>query len=147
MPTPVMYNQFCLKQNNGNAIDLDGTGIKVMLVTASYTPNQAHDFIDDADANEVTGSNYTADGEAIANPAIALDSNTVEWTHDDVVWAQHASGFTNARYAIWYHDTGTPATSKLIMYMDLGGDKGNQSGPLTLDVNPATGVVNVTHTP
>lgn len=144
MGTPVVFNQFKLKQNNGNSIDLDSTGIKVMIVTNSYTPSQSHDFIDDANANEVSGTNYTAGGTALSGITLALDSNTVEWVHDDITWTQHASGFSTGRTFIWYHDTGTPATSKLIMYQQESSDFGNVAGDLTLDGSAATGVLNVT---
>lgn len=144
MGTPVLYDQFKLKQHNGNAIDLDTDPIKVMIVTNAYTPNQAHDFIDDANANEVSGTNYTAGGDAIAGAAIALDGSTVEWVHNDITWTQSGAGFSNGRTFIWYHDTGTPATSKLIMYMQEGADFGNVSGDLTLDADAATGVLQFT---
>lgn len=142
MGTPVVYNQFKLKQHNGNAIDLDTDTIKVMIVTSSYTPSQAHDFIDDANANEVSGTNYSAGGTAISGVSLALDSNTVEWIHDDITWSQHASGFSTGRTYIWYKDTGTPATSPLIMYMSEASDFGNVAGDLTLDGDATTGVLN-----
>lgn len=141
MATPVVYANFKLRQLNGNAGDLDAAAaVKVGLITASYTPAAATDTeFSVIDANEVSGTNYTAGGEAVANPSVALDSSTAEWTHDDVTWSQHASGFNDARYAVWYF----VATGDLIMYMDLGGNKGNVDGDLTLDVTPATGVLNV----
>lgn len=147
MPTPVVYAAFKLKQNNGNAINFDtpgGNGIKVMFVTSSYTPDsEAHDFIDDVSANEVSGTGYTAGGVAVTNTAIALDGGTAEWSHDDVTISQNAGGFSDARYAVWYHDTGTESTSKLIMYMDLSSDRGNVSGDLTLDADAGTGVLQI----
>ena len=48
MPTPVLYNKWIEATLDGNAVDLDSTSIKIALVTASYTPDQAHDFFDDA---------------------------------------------------------------------------------------------------
>ena len=46
----------------------------------------------------------------------------------DITWSQDASGFEDARYAILYKDSGAAATSPLIAYADLGGDKGNKAG-------------------
>lgn len=143
MGTPTLYNQFKLKQNNGNAIDLDAASIKVMIVTSAYTPNQAHDFKDDI-TNEVSGTNYTAGGTAIGGVTLALDGNTVEWIHNDITWAMSGGGFANGRTFIWYEDTGNAATSKLIMYMQEGADFGNTGGDLILDASATTGVMNAT---
>lgn len=144
MGTPVIYNQFKLRQNNGNAIDLDTDTIKVMIVTNAYTPNQAHDFINDANANEVSGTGYTAGGTAITGVTLALDGNTVEWIHNDITWAQNGAGFSTGRTFIWYKDTGSAATSPVIMYMTEAADFGNVSGALTLDGSATTGVLNIT---
>lgn len=143
MPTPVVFDQFKLKQNNGNAIDLDTDTIKVMIVTNTYVPSQTHDFKDDV-TNEVSGSNYTAGGTAISGVTLALDGSTVEWIHADITWLQHASGFSNGRHFIWYKDTGVASTSPLIMYMTNGADFGNVAGDLVLDGSATTGVLNVT---
>lgn len=143
MGTPVVYNQFKLKQNNGNAIDLDNDTIKVMIVTNSYTPSQAHDFIDDANANQVSGTNYTAGGATIAGVTLALSSNTAQWVHNDITWSQHASGFTTGRTFIWYKDTGAAATSPLIMYMTEAADFGNVTSDLLLDGSASTGVLGI----
>jgi len=145
MPTPVSYINFLLKQNNGNGVDLDTATIKVMVVTNSYTPSRTgDDFIDDANTNEVTGTNYTAGGTAIAGVTLAADGTTIEWIHNDITWTSDASGFANGRYFIWYEDTGTPATSKIIMYLDNTSDFGNTTGDLTLDGSATTGVLNIT---
>ena len=143
MPTPVFFSKFVQRQHNGAAADLDAAAVvKVALITATWTPNQQTD--DDASgtgirANEVSGTGYTAGGEAVANPFVSLDGANTEYGHDDITWAQDAGGFSNARYALWYE----VATDLAIAYMDLGGDKGNTGGPLTLDVDPATGIVSI----
>lgn len=143
MGTPVVYNQFKLKQHNGNAIDLDTDTIKVMITTSAYTPSQAHAFLSDI-TNEVSGTNYTAGGVALTGVTLALNSNTVQWVHDDITWTTNAAGFSDGRRFVWYQDTGTPSTSKLIMYMSEAIDFGNVSGDLTLDGSATTGVLNIT---
>lgn len=143
MGTPVVYNQFKLKQNNGNAVDLDTDTIKVMIVTNSYVPSQSHAFKSDI-TNEVSGTNYAAGGTAIAGVTLALDGGTVEWVHNDITWAQNAGGFSTGRTFIWYKDTGVAATSPLIMYMQEAADFGNVAGDLVLDGSATTGVLNVT---
>lgn len=143
MGTPVVYNQFKLKQNNGNSIDLDTDTIKVMIVTNAYTPSQAHAFKSDI-TNEVSGTNYTAGGTAIAGVTLALDGDTVEWIHNDITWLQSGAGFSTGRTFIWYKDTGVGTTSQLIMYMTETADFSNVSGDLTLDASATTGVLNIT---
>ena len=143
MPTPTVYNQFKLKQFNGNAIDLDTDTIKVMIVTSSYTPSQSHDFINDASANEVSGTGYTAGGYTVSGVTVALDSNTVEFIHDDIAITQNASGFSNGRHLIWYKDTGNAATSPLIMYASESSDFGNASADVTIDGSATAGVLSI----
>lgn len=143
MGTPVVYPQHKLRQNNGTAVvDFDTDTIKVMIVTSAYTYNAAHDFVDDVSANQVSGSNYTAGGTQVAGVTFALDGDNTEFIHNDITWAQHASGFSNGRVFIWYKDTGNPATSPLIMRMTEGSDFGNVSGDLVLDGSATTGVLN-----
>ena len=143
MGTPVVYPQFKLRQHNGNPVDLDTDSIKIMVVTNSYVYDAAHDFINDCNAYEVSGSNYTAGGNAIAGVTLALDGDVLEWAHNDITISQHASGFTNGRTRIWYKDTGNPATSPVIMRMTESSDFGNQAGDVILDGSAATGVLQV----
>jgi hypothetical protein len=146
MGTFTLYNQFMLKQHNGNAIDLDTATIKVMITTSAFTPNQTNAFKSDV-TNEVSGTNYTARGTAISGVTCALDGNIVEWIFSDIVWAQNAGGFTNGRTYVAYEDTGVDGTSKLIGFMTEAADFGNVSGPLTFDVTAASGVLNISRTP
>ncbi|RLF01919.1 MAG: hypothetical protein DRJ64_09975, partial [Thermoprotei archaeon] len=89
----------------------------------------AHSNKDDIDSLtvEVSGTGYTADGELLSNKAIARD-DTNDWSKydaDDVTWA---SSTITARGAIVYLDTGTPATSTLIAYVDFVTDKSSSAG-------------------
>ncbi len=114
---------------NGFAALIDEAKVDVFGI-----PDQL--FASVSSGKEVSGGAYSAGGQAIAGSAVALDGATPEWTHDDVVWSQHASGFTTARYAVW-HDSGS---GRLIGYLDLTSNRGNVNGPLTLDVTAATGI-------
>lgn len=119
---------------SGTGIDFDSDAeLSIALVTASYTPNRAtHDFWDDANANEVAGTNYTAGGILLTTKALAVVANQMSFTADSITWLQNAGGFTNARHAILFKNTGTPSTSRLIQYNDLGSDRGNVGGDLVL---------------
>lgn len=130
------YLKKLLTQDDAIDHDAAGTTVKIALVTSTGAPNRAtHDFWNDLSGNEVSGSNYIAGGNAIANKTVSVASNIITFDADDpATWSQHASGFSNARYAILYKDTGNVATSPLMMYYDLGSDKGNVSGDLTLQL-------------
>lgn len=143
MATPVVYNNFKLKQHNGNGINLASATIKVMVVTSAYTPSLAHAFKSDI-TSEVSGTNYAAGGTAIAGVTVALDGNTVEFIHNDITWTQSGAGFSTGRTFVWYEDTGVAGTSKLIMYMQEASDFGNVAGDLILDGSATTGVLNIT---
>ena len=72
---------------------------------------------------------------------MALESTTVEVTHDDITWTQNGAGFTDGQYFVWYKDTGTPGTSRLIAYMDYGSAMSLVAADILLDVDGATGVL------
>lgn len=125
------FNAFLKNQMNGVApVDFDTHTIKVALAASAYAPNgAADDFFNDL-TNEVSGGNYSAGGATLANKTLAEAAGTVTFDADDVTFAQHASGFANARILALYMSTGTPSTSPLIVYSNLGADKGNVGGDL-----------------
>lgn len=115
--------------------------LKCMLVTSAYTPNQnTHDFKDDV-TNEVTGTGYTAGGNACASPTWTGPDGSGLLTFDasdPATWSQNAAGFSNARRAIFWYDTGTPGTSRLVAYTnDFGADAGNVAGDFSVAINAA----------
>lgn len=144
MATITKFHKFLENQFNGTSvIDFNTDTIKVMLVTSAYTPSAStHDFINDASANQVTGTNYTAGGATISAPSVTLNAGTVTVDGGDVTWTQSAGGFSNARYAIIYKDTGSTATSPVVGYIDFTSDKGNVNGDLTVQWN-ASGIFTV----
>ena len=136
----VIFNSFKKKIMDGS-IDLDTDTIKVMLVTSTYTPDQdAHDFKDDV-TNEVSGTGYSAGGQALANKAVTQDNTDNEgvFDADDVTWG---SSTITARGAVIYKDTGTASTSPIICYIDFGADKSSSNGNFTLQWN-AEGILNL----
>lgn len=104
--------------------------LKLALFKAVTPDQNVHDFLNDLvpGTNEVTGSNYTARGNACAAPTWTMDAAgliTYDAT-DPATWLQHATGFTAARRAILYWDTGLDATSTLVGYSnDFGADASN----------------------
>lgn len=116
--------------------------IKVMLCTSTYTPDQDAHVFKSSVTNEITGTGYTAGGQALASKTATYtgSTNTTALDAADVVWA--ASTIT-ARYAVIYSDTGTAATSPLIGYVDFGSDLSSSGGNYTLTWD-ATGIVTLT---
>ncbi len=131
----VIFHTFMEKLLNGAAVDLNSDDIRFMLVTSARAPVQATDTnMETIDNTQVTGDGYTAAGAELANESVTLDTGVVTFDADDVTWSQGASGFTDARYVVAYKYTGTPAAETPIAYADLGGDKGNDDGDLTLEL-------------
>ena len=96
-------------------LDLNAITAKVMLVATAATINPSTtDFVDDVRANEVTGTNWAADGQTV----------TLTITHDDAtdqvrVEVQDISvatvTLTDGKYAILYNSTpATDATRHII---------------------------------
>lgn len=132
----VLYDNFRLKQINGNALNLaaGGATIKCALITSAVAPVTATDTAWGS-YTEVSGTNYTAGGIDIStSQSVALATGTVKYTTSVTIkWLQHVSGFNNARYAVLYDSV----SNKLVGYGDLGSNVGNVSGDLqiTIDAN------------
>src|SRR6478735_11373964 len=105
-------------------IDWDSDTIKVMLLSSAYTPNQdSHDYLDDVVANEVTGTGYTAGGQALASKTVTYDAatNTLILDAADTVWA---GSTVTARYAVVYDDSGATTGQKAVIgYQEFGSDQ------------------------
>lgn len=124
----------------GNALvhitdaDIDWTAdtIKVSLHTSTYVPNQdTHDFWDDA-TNEIAGTGYTADGQALGTPTRTYTGGTNTLSLDAVDSAWTTASFT-ARIAVVYKDRGgATSADELLSYVDFGGDETVSSGTFTI---------------
>lgn len=116
--------------------------LKCAIVTATYTVDQnLHDFFDDIGANQVSGTNYTAGGNTCATPTWTGPDGAGLMTFDasdPAAWLQSGTGFSNGRRAIFYYDTGTSTTSRLVAYTaDFGADSGNVAGDFSVAINAA----------
>ncbi|MGB3706747.1 hypothetical protein [Gordonia sp. (in: high G+C Gram-positive bacteria)] len=107
-------------------IDLDSDTIKVMLCTASYTPNQGTHQYKSSVTGEATGTGYTAGGATLANVTATVTGNVFKFDADDVSWP---GSTITARYAVIYDSTpGSDASRPLIGYVDFGADVSTTSG-------------------
>lgn len=118
-------------------------GTLKMAIFRAVTPNQnTFDFYDDLvpATNEVTGTSYTARGNACATITWLMDAAgliTLD-AADPAAWAQSASGFTLGRRAILYYDTAVNTTSTLVGYSDdFGADVSNVSGIFSIAFDAA----------
>lgn len=131
-----LFDNFRLKQINGNALNLaaGGATIKCALITTALAPTTATDTAWGS-YTEVSGTNYTAGGIDIStSQSVALATGTVKYTTSVTIkWLQNAAGFSNARYAVLYDSV----SNKLVAWGDLGANVGNVSGDLqiTIDAN------------
>jgi hypothetical protein len=120
-------------QLNGTAvIDFDTDVIKVMLTTVAYVPNIANHVYAISVTSEVVGTNYTTGGSQLTAPTLQENLGVVTFDANDVDWLVSLSGFTDARFAVLYKDTGLPSSSPLIGYIDLGSNVGNTITTLSL---------------
>lgn len=119
----VFYNSF-KKKLVDNDVDFAADTIKVTLHT-SYTPNiDTHDFWDDVSSTEYgTASGYTAGGVTLGSKTVTVDTSNDQADVDaaDPSWSSLGPLSPNTpSHAIIWKDTGTPGTSPLICYMELG---------------------------
>src|SRR3990167_116977 len=126
--------------------DIDWTvdTIKAALTNSTEVPDQdADDFWSDADANEVSGTGYTAGGAALVTPTrtYTAGTNVLKLDADDTAWT--TASFT-ARNAHIYKDRGGATTAdELISYILFGGDETVSSGTFTIQY-AAAGIITIT---
>jgi hypothetical protein len=116
------YGLFMERQMEGAAKSDFLTGVwQCSLHTATYSPAQdTDDFFNDA-TNEVTGTNYTANGVTLGSKTSVYDTATDEWRFDaaDAVWT--TATISGIRYAVvWENTGGASTTDPLATYYDLG---------------------------
>lgn len=123
-------------------IDLDTDTIRVSLHTSSYSVDQDADDYFDATSDEISGTGYTADGEALGSKTVTYTGGTNKWVFDaaDTSWT---TSTLTARYAVVYEDTGTASTSALIGFQNFGADVSTTAGTFQITWN-ASGIVEIT---
>jgi hypothetical protein len=144
--TGKLYGNGLLNLLNGGVVyGTDDTYLA--LASSSYTPDiDAHDFWSDVVANEVTGTNWAANGQQADGETLSLvtANNDVEFDITDEVVATVT--LTDAKHLILYSRTpGTDATRELIGYATFDTALAPQGGTLTLDF-ATTGFVLVDYT-
>lgn len=121
-----IYNRFKANLMN-KEVDLEGDTIRIALLNSSHSFTATDNTWSDVSANEVSGTGYTANGEALANKSVTQGSTT-KWDADNVTW----SGCTfNVSHAVIYDDT--LANDDLICSIDFGGQETLSDQTLTIE--------------
>lgn len=133
----LIYNSFIRDLAVGN-IDADTDTFYAMLVTSAYTENKdTHDRRDDV-TNEVTGTGYTAGGQAITVTVAAVDTanDRVVITLAQVVWS--SSTITARKMVVYKRRGGASSADELVCVIDFGSDVISVNGAFTVTQSTIT---------
>lgn len=125
-------------------IDFNTDVVRMALANSSYTPDQdAHDYFNDVRANEVTGTNWAADGVQLTTPTVTYTggTNVTKFDADDV--SVSTVTLSDGKHSIFYVDTGTDSTSALIGYITWDTALAPSAGTLSVTFN-AAGIATIT---
>jgi hypothetical protein len=138
------------KMMNATALPTNGleseTATKAALITDSATPDfTAHDFWSDLEANEVSGTGYTAGGNVLTSTELTLSGGVLTYDAADPTWP--TSTITNAMAAVGYFDRGGATTAdELVFLSDFVTAASSSSGTFTVQWH-ASGIATVDFTP
>lgn len=127
----LIYNS-CIDDTAKGSIDFDTDTFKMMLVTSSYTPAKTHAKRSDV-TNEVSGTGYTAGGNAAA-ATVTKDNvnNRVDITFAITSWT---SSTITARAGVIYKSRGGASSAdELVGYVDFGSDISSTSGTFSVTI-------------
>ena len=119
--------------------NLEANTLKVALYDNTATLSSATTAY--ATANEVTGTNYTAGGEAMTGMAVTLDGSTAIFDADNVSWA---NATITAQAAVIYN---TNFSNAAIAVLDFGGNKTSTNGTFEIqfpNANASTALIRIT---
>ena len=119
--------------------NLEANTLKVALFDNTATLSSATTAY--AIANEVSGSGYTAGGEAMTGMAVTLDGSTAIFDADNVSWA---NATITAQAAVIYNNSFSNAA---IAVLDFGGNKTSTNGTFEIqfpNANASTALIRIT---
>lgn len=130
------------------AIDYLTDTIKVSLHTTTYTPDADADEVFSSATNELSTANgYTAGGYTLASKTATYSAGSNKTVFDaaDPTWTA-SGGSLVFRYAVFYKDTGSAATSPLIGYLDFGTQTITDGNTVNIVLDATNGVFYATAT-
>jgi hypothetical protein len=127
----LIYNSAIFDASTG-AIDFDTDTFKMMLVTSTYTAVKTHTKRN-AVTNEVSGTGYTAGGNAAAATVTKDDANSrVDITFAITSWT---SSTITARAGVIYKSRGGASSAdELVGYVDFGSDVSSTAGTFSVTI-------------
>jgi len=132
-----VYNEAKLRiaSRASGTIDLENDTLKIMLLSASYTPDLDHDFVDDVVAAELSCTGYvggwgSAGRKTLAGNVLSKDNanDRVVLAGTDLTWT--AVNGATVRYAVLHKPVTSDALSPLIGYLNV-----NPTAGITFDGN------------
>jgi hypothetical protein len=138
------------KQFNSTSLPASGleseTAMKMAMITDSATPNfDTMDFWNDLEANEVSGTGYTAQGNVLTSTEITLATGTWTWDFADPTWP--SSTITSAMAGVAMFDRGgATSADEIFALMDFVTAASSSGGTFTIQVAGA-GAVTLDYTP
>ncbi len=121
-------------------IDWNDGQVQVMLLTNANAPDQdSDDYISDLDGDEVSGTGYTADGQALASYTQATSTNVCTFDAANTTWG---TSTITAQFAVVFYNTGTNTNSPVMCWVDFGQDEESSSGDFTIAWN-ASGIATI----
>ena len=124
-----IYNKWKANVMN-KELDMEADVIKVILLNNTHTFTATDNLLTDVNANEVSGTGYTAGGVTLANKSITQAAST-KFDADDSEWT--TATFT-AYHAVIYSGT------DLIASLDFGGAQTISAATFTIVWN-ASGIL------
>lgn len=117
-----VYAQF-FSQLAGKTMNLNTDALKFGLTTSTYVPNQGSDtFWSTPQANEVSGTGYTAGGIAASGVTITNSGGVFTFTTSTADFG--VLTVSGIRIIVLYDaQSGVAATSPLIWYWDIGANQ------------------------
>ncbi len=122
------------------------TAVKMAMITDAATPNfDTMDFWNDLEANEVSGTGYTAQGNVLTGTELTLSGGVLTYDAADPSWP--TSTITNAMAGVFMFDRGGATTAdELIGLLDFVTAASSSGGTFTIQL-AAGGLYQVDYTP
>lgn len=117
MASTTIYGSFAEDVAKGN-IDLDTDTFYIMLTTG-YTPNAStHTKRSDVTASEITGTGYTAGGQALGSITVNRSGAVTTFDAADSSWT--TSTITSDKAVIYKRRGGAASADELVCCLDFG---------------------------
>lgn len=124
------------------AVNTGSDTFKMALVSDTYTPDfNAHDFFNDV-TGEITGTGYTAGGNALTTVTLTAASGFLVFDADDTSWT--GATFSGVRGRVIFDNTLT--SDPLLVATTFGSDFSVTSGTFTVQES-ANGIWRIDYIP